>query len=130
MGGETDLSKLLANLTPRILDDEWVYCCLPQSDVTAELVLQALMTYREIEGMSLLLPETVAKSSNLAYTGVFKGITLDVHSSLEAVGLTAAVATKLANNNISANVIAATYHDHVFVSVKDAGRALELLQEF
>ncbi|WP_036823971.1 ACT domain-containing protein, partial [Photobacterium sanctipauli] len=58
---------------------------------------------------------------------VFKGITLTVHSSLEAVGLTAAVATRLAEYSISANVVAAYYHDHVFVPVNRAEEALQAL---
>ena len=54
-------------------------------------------------------------------------ITLDVHSSLEAVGLTAAVSAALAEENISCNVVAAYYHDHLFVPVADAERAMETL---
>jgi len=55
-------------------------------------------------------------------------ITLDIHSSLEAVGLTAAFATALGNEGISANVVAAYYHDHIFVPAVDAGRAVAALQ--
>jgi hypothetical protein len=59
---------------------------------------------------------------------VFRCITLSVHSSLDAVGLTAVVATQLAAHNISANVIAAFYHDHVFVPAPHADAALAALQ--
>ena len=52
-----------------------------------------------------------------------------IHSSLEAVGLTAAVSTKLATKGISANVIAAYYHDHIFVSAEKAELALLALKE-
>ncbi len=55
-------------------------------------------------------------------------ITLNVHSALEAVGLTAAVATALTREGISANVVAAYYHDHIFVPEVDAERALEALR--
>jgi hypothetical protein len=55
-------------------------------------------------------------------------ISLDVHSSLEAVGLTAAFATALGNEGISANVIAAYYHDHIFVPTADAERAVAALK--
>ena len=130
MPGETDLTKLLENLTPRLIDGQWCFCCLQVKDIaeSPEIISSALMTYKEKEGMSLLLPIDVAKEKGYTFDGIFKGITLDVHSSLEAVGLTAVVATLLANNNISANVIAATYHDHVFVGIADADKALRLLQ--
>ena len=77
--------------------------------------------------MSLLLGKARADQAGLEYSGVFKGITLSVHSSLEAVGFTAAVANKLAASGISANVIAAHYHDHVFVPADRAEQALSLL---
>ena len=57
-------------------------------------------------------------------------ITLRIHSSLEAVGLTAAVATKLAKAGITANVVAAYFHDHIFVPVERADEAVKLLLEF
>ncbi|HEX8350737.1 MAG TPA: ACT domain-containing protein, partial [Hymenobacter sp.] len=56
-------------------------------------------------------------------------ITLTVHSSLEAVGLTAAFARALARGNVSCNVVAAYYHDHIFVAAQDADKAMRLLQE-
>ena len=55
-------------------------------------------------------------------------ITLEVHSSLAAVGLTAAFAGALAQANISCNVIAGYYHDHLFVARDDAERALSTLR--
>jgi len=64
-----------------------------------------------------------AEKVQLAYKGKFKQITLRVHSSLDTVGLTAAVATKLASYGISANVVAAYYHDHVFVQTEKADSA-------
>jgi hypothetical protein len=55
---------------------------------------------------------------------------LQVHSSLEAVGLTAAVANRLAAENISANVVAGYYHDHIYVAAKDGDRAILTLSRF
>jgi hypothetical protein len=70
------------------------------------------------------------EKAQLAYESKFKQITLTVHSSLDAVGLTAAVATKLSSYGISANVVAAYYHDHIFVQSEKADEALSALKEF
>ncbi len=64
--------------------------------------------------------QEAAEKAQLAYESKFNQITLTVHSSLDAVGLTAAVATKLASYGISANVVAAYYHDHIFVQTEKA----------
>jgi hypothetical protein len=55
-------------------------------------------------------------------------ITLRVHSSLAAVGLTAAVAAALSDHGISANVVAAYCHDHIFVPADRAEEALAALR--
>ena len=80
------------------------------------LSLAPIATFLEAERLTLVLAKDKANEACLHYEGVFRQITLTVHSSLEAVGLTAAVSTKLTSKGISANVIAAYYHDHIFVS--------------
>ncbi len=55
-------------------------------------------------------------------------ITLEVHSALEAVGLTAAVARVLTDAGIPSNVIAALHHGHLFAPVDRAGEALAALE--
>jgi hypothetical protein len=70
------------------------------------------------------LTKEKADEFDISYSGVFKCLTLNVHSSLDAVGLTAAVSTKLTQANISANVVAVYHHDHVFIAVKYAEQAL------
>ena len=47
--------------------------------------------------------------------GEWARISLEVHSSLDAVGLTAALSKALAEAGISANIVAALRHDHLFV---------------
>lgn len=83
----------------------------------------------EDEGMTLIMDKEKADINNLSYQGVFKRITLTIHSSLEAVGLTAAVSTKLAEHGISANVVAAFFHDHIFIPENKAVQAIEILEE-
>ena len=65
----------------------------------------------------------------MRFDTVYKLISLTVHSSLNAVGLTAAIATKLASEDISANVVAAYYHDHIFIQKEKAGLAMEAIME-
>ena len=84
----------------------------------------------EQEGLTVIVEKQQAQRANLEFDGVFKLITLTVHSSLDAVGLTAAVSTKLAKHGISANVVAAFYHDHIFVQTEKAEHAMTALEEF
>ena len=88
---------------------------------------QPIATFSEDEGLTFVLRQSIADSYKLSYDGVFQRITLQVHSSLEAVGLTAAFSQRLAAHNISANVFAAYFHDHIFIPVADAERALSAL---
>lgn len=129
MSGETDIEKLLSLLQPRLLEGYYVFCTIDKSAGEILDVLTPLATFREDEGLSLLLLQQQADQAGLSYDSVFRGITLSVHSSLDAVGLTAAVAGKLAAHGISANIIAAHYHDHVFVPAQRADVALQLLTE-
>jgi hypothetical protein len=130
MIGEMDIDKLLALLQPVLLDGEYVFCSSPSLRYGDLDELQPIASYQEKEGLSLLLSKSTADSAGLSYSSVFCGITLSVHSSLDAVGFTAAVANKLASSGISANVIAGHYHDHVFVPADKAKLALALLTEF
>ena len=129
MSGETDLSKMLATLKPKLLDEEFVFCTFPQASYGDHPELQPIASFREAEGLTLVIPKHRADTHGIQYEGVFRCITLSVHSSLDAVGLTAVIATKLAEHHISANVIAATYHDHVFVQNGRAQEALATLKK-
>ena len=127
MAGETDLKKLLAGLQPHLHDGEFVFV---KVDEAFEFGQQEVIgTFREAEGTTLLLPKAQADDLELSYDFVAAWITLRVHSSLQAVGLTASVATALASQQISCNIIAAYHHDHLFVDTQDAQRAMRVLQE-
>ena len=84
--------------------------------------------FQEKEAVTVLIPKQQADAASLPYSVVMAWITLTVHSSLEAVGLTAAVAKALTQANISCNVVAAFHHDHIFVPVTDADQAMTVLQ--
>ena len=126
MTGETDLRKLLRNMKPELNPGEYVYCLIDSKE--RGVTLDPLCYFLEKEGVTVILPKEKADALNIPYTAVCAWITLTVHSSLEAVGLTAAVSKALTESNISCNVVAAFYHDHIFVPLKDAERAMEVLQ--
>lgn len=127
MAGEEDLSMLLAQLNPRLLAGDFVFCTIEKAQYGDSADLQPIASYQEEEGLSLLLSKGSADVAGLAYESVFSCISLMVHSSLDAVGLTAAVSGRLAAHGISANMIAAYYHDHVYVPKDKAQLAMQVL---
>lgn len=128
MAGIHDLTTLLKAMSPKLMDGEFVFCTV-SGKLADYLHLEPLATFQEREGVTLVLEMGNAAKGKLTFESTFKMITLTVHSSLDAVGLTAAVSTKLASKGISANVIAAYYHDHIFVQSEKAAKALSALEE-
>lgn len=128
MSGIRELAVLLSSMEPSLKAGEFVYCTVPGADPGDYLHLGPRGLFHEAEGLTLILPAETAKASGLATSAPLRCITLNVHSSLEAVGLTAAVSAALTEEGISANVVAAYYHDHVFVPTADADRAVEALK--
>lgn len=128
-GGEKNLAKLLKTMAPVLQPEEYVFLTLAGAHYGDRAELNPIAAFVETEGLTLVVPKPSAEKQNLEYEGVFRCITLQVHSSLEAVGLTAAFATKLGSYGISANVIAGFYHDHIFVAASDANRAVVALNE-
>lgn len=128
MIGETDLKKILRNMKPERNPGEFVYCLVDSYERAA--ALRPLGIFQEKEGATVILPKEQADSAQLPYPSICAWITLNVHSSLEAVGLTAAFSKALTDANISCNVVAAYHHDHILVPIKDADRAMDVLLEF
>ena len=124
--GETNLKTLLKNMTPKLNEGDYVYCTTTS---TNNINLNDIIAFfKEEEAITLILKKETADELNLEYSYIATWITLTIHSSLEATGLTAAFATALANENISCNVVAAYYHDHIFVSKKDAEKGMAALK--
>ena len=129
MVGEKDLTTLMASLSPHLIDGDYVFCTVPGAKYGEFTEFLPMAAFCEAEGLSLLLTKEDADKAGFHYDAIFKCITLNVHSSLEAVGLTAAVSTKLAERGISANVIAAYHHDHILVPAEKAAAALSALND-
>ena len=128
MNAETDLATLVRNLEPRTLPNTYVFCSVEDADYGDLSHTGPLASFAEPEGLTLVLTRESADEESLAYEGTFRCISLQVHSSLEAVGLTAAVTGELATQGISANVIAGYHHDHIFVPSSQVESALSLLE--
>lgn len=128
MTGETQLATLLRSLDPELAAPEVVFVSFADAQYGDYADLQPLAMVQEAEGMTLVVQKALADQFQLAYDGVFQCITLKVHSSLQAVGLTAAVSRQLAQRGISVNVLAGYYHDHIFVPAQQADTALSALK--
>lgn len=116
-------------MAPQLLPEKYVFCTVRDAEYGDYAEASPLASFVEDEGLTLVVTKENADKAGLKYESVFRRVTLTVHSSLEAVGLTAAVFSKLAEKGISANVMAAYYHDHVFVQAGKADLAIEALNE-
>jgi hypothetical protein len=128
MSSVTDLATLIASLDPALVEGEFVYATVPSQEMQNYLKLQPIGLFFESEGLTLILPRQAAENARLAASAPLRCITMRVHSSLEAVGMTAAIAAALTQEGISANVVAAYYHDHIFVPAADAVRAMDAIR--
>jgi uncharacterized protein len=122
---EHDLKTLLRTMRPTLNPGVYVYACLESNQLTPA---QIIGTFREREGITAIIEKTQAERFGLEFTFESAWITLEVNSALQAVGLTAAFSKALSDADISCNVIAAYHHDHIFVPLQDARKALEVLE--
>jgi hypothetical protein len=124
MTAERDLGKLLGEMRPELNEGRYVFTTVP-GPVPGGLT--PVVTVAEPEGVTLVVRQDEADRAGLAYDYVAGWITLRVHSALDAVGLTAAVAGELAAAGLSCNVVAGFHHDHLFVPYEAAEEALRHL---
>lgn len=131
--GETNLAVLLKSMQPVLQENEYVFCSVAVEggqDVSCYTDLNPMGLFHEVEGLTLILPREQADMVELPYTTLFRMITLSIHSSLEAVGFLAAITGKLADHGISVNPVSGYYHDHLFIPIAQAEKAMQLLQSF
>jgi len=125
VAGETDLDALLRTLKPELVDGVFVFAsvsAIPEG-------LSPRMVFEEAEGTTLIVLRQEAEAHGLPFEFPSRMITLDVHSSLEAVGFMARIATTLAAHNMGVNPVAGFFHDHLFVPEDRAEDAIEVLQD-
>ena len=130
MPGELSLALLLAGLKATLLPGTYVWATLPTTtaSLAPDLLKSAKLLFAESEGLTAVISKEIATAHNVPYTYPSRQITLEIHSSLEAVGFMAAISTRLAKEGFSCNPVSAYFHDHLFVKEEEAERALELLR--
>lgn len=119
----------MSDLQPELLIDNYVFCTFPEKKYGDFEHLNPIAFFRENEGITLVITEKMAKYYKLSFEGIFKCISLKLISSLSSVGLTKKIANLLADKNISTNIYAGYYHDHIFVPLEKANEAFKLLYE-
>ncbi|MFG0293701.1 MAG: ACT domain-containing protein [Phycisphaerales bacterium JB050] len=126
MRGEERLNTLLRTLRTSLVDGVFVFASVPSDEIPPGVA--ARMVFQEAEGTTLVLLRQDAIDAGLAHEFPCRMITLDVHSSLEAVGFMARVASALAEYDIAVNPVSGFYHDHLFVPEDRVTDALGVLE--
>jgi hypothetical protein len=116
-------------MEPELGCEEYIFATFPAAVYGDLAPLAPVASIREREGMTLVIERTVAEAAEVSFEAVFRRISLKVHSSLQAAGLTAAITGVLNEKGISANVIAGYFHDHIFVPSQSAEAALQALKD-
>ena len=125
MSGEINLQTLIKSIRPKLNDGDYVFCT--EEEITLIDTNKVICFFKEAEAYTIIIKKSLADELGMTYSYVAAWITLTVHTSLDAVGLTAAFSTALGDNGISCNVVAAYYHDHIFVRKQDAEKAMMIL---
>ncbi|KAH8817275.1 ACT domain-containing protein [Xylogone sp. PMI_703] len=128
--GEKKLDTLLSTIEPVLHPDTYVFITLPPTTVPSPSIIQsAQMLFRESEGVTLILSKPDAIANNLEYTFPCRKITLNVHSSLEAVGFIAEIGRVLTKSGIGMNPVSGFFHDHLFVPEGREDEAVEVIMQ-
>tara|TARA_R110002096_G_scaffold8802_3_gene35761 strand:- start:14278 stop:14679 length:402 start_codon:yes stop_codon:yes gene_type:complete len=127
MSGEINLTELIKSLSAVLVDGLFVFATIKGTKIPANLVPR--MMFQEAEGTTLILLKSEAEEFNLPYEFPCRMITLNIHSSLEAVGFMAKIATELAKHDMGVNPVSGFYHDHLFVPDGRQNDAMNILKK-
>ncbi len=125
MAGNTNLQEVLNSLEVDCDHIQYGFTTTNAGNHTDSK--EIIATFWEDEGQTIVATVDFLEESKIPYDGPFAKLSIKVHTSLELVGLTAALSTKLTEEGISANVIAAYFHDHIFVQYTNKDQAIKAL---
>lgn len=126
MSGELDLEKLMATMSAELHEGVFVFATVKNGQMPTGVAPR--MMFQENEGTTLILLKSEAEAAGLSFEFPSRMITLNVHSSLEAVGFFARIATELAAAGMGVNPVSAFYHDHLFIPDGRQDEAMTLLK--
>ena len=124
MSGQINLEEVLKSIKVSCDDVEYGFATVKDNNFSLKEILGI---FQEDEGLTLIATKQYFEKNNILYDGPFAKLTIENHTSLDLVGLTATLSTELAKNEISANVIAAYFHDHIFIQYNLRQRAIEII---
>jgi len=127
MSGETNLDELIKSLSAILVDGLYVFVTLESYQTLAGI--EPRMMFKEAEGTTYILLKSDAEKHGLPYEFPCRMITLNIHSSLEAVGFMARIATELAKHDMGVNPVSGFFHDHLFVPDGREHDAMAVLEE-
>ena len=125
MSGVSNIEELISSMRAELLSDVYVFATTQDESLAS--AVSAKMTFREAEGLTLILTREEADGLALKHDFPCRMITLNIHSSLDAIGFMAQITTHLAQLGMGVNPVSAFYHDHLFVPETAAQEALEAL---
>ncbi|MGX9357527.1 ACT domain-containing protein [Roseobacteraceae bacterium S113] len=127
MVGETNLDKLIRSMSASLVEGLYVFVTVESGRVPEGI--SPRMMFEEAEGTTLIMQKSEAEKHNLPYEFPCRMITLNIHSSLEAVGFMARISSELAKHEMGVNPVSGFFHDHLFVPDGREQDAMVVLQE-
>lgn len=130
--GETDLASILDALTVSRRAGVFHVVTVAAADARGLEVgsgIEALIREPEAAGETVTVVCDGESLERNGWSSAFDAawLTIDVHTSMAAVGLTAAMSAALGDEQIPCNILAGFHHDHLLVPVADVRRAIDCL---
>ena len=125
----TDLEAMLQTLTVSVRPDRYTFIDVP-SGAAPRVGNGVAAVISEAGSDTVVATIERAEHEGWPIDFVAAWLTLDIHSALHAVGLTAAFSAALADAGIPCNVLAGFRHDHLLVQSQRADEAVVALKSF